>query len=786
MRTVTRGARLVLLAALLSTLGPRASWANCPFTPKMDLFGTNVWVDDASYLPDLATLKARWIRLECCFDHSDPTHAHYKSIINQVHAAGIKVLLLVDYMLTPLAKPAWSGSDAAWDAYRADWLPRLEEVAQAIGPLADAWELWNEEDHQLSGGYDPGVPAHQFGYLLRDAAKVLRRYSAAPLVVGGLATKRYSYYTDAKTAAGGTLDYDGLGVHTYGPANWTMTTVTNELDLLYSSWYSTAGLPLWVTEAGGQAIPGAEAHAAQYLQTVYDHTWAYHASKVHTIFYFTWRDTPALVGVNDIFGMVDVNGVKRPAFATYAGLTPAYSGGPCTGAGAPPVPAVQAPHVIAPLTMDGDLSDWPASAVPIQLATKDYVVQTKASGGDSDLSATVRFAWDAKYLYVGAVITDDVHQGNQAALQMWQTDSLQIAIDADHDHTAAGYDTDGDTELGFALLSTGPATARWTAPQGAPAFTATLAAKQLATGSVSLEGAVPISALPPLVAQAGTTVGMSLLVNDDDGSGREGWVQWSPGIGNTKNPSLFNHLYLAGTACETTTDCTAPSSCSSLQPPCSCVGGWTCNAAHHCEWECTCGNGKLDAGETCDPPSSCPKSCDDGNACSADVVGGSAGSCNLTCSHSAVATCLSGDGCCPAGCSPLTDADCSAACGNGQLDAGETCDPPSSCAQSCDDGKSCTADLTTGSAANCNVTCSHFEIPSCSDGDGCCPTSCSAATDSDCVVQPPSAEGGCSCRMGATGGAGGLASLFLLGLLRRAYSGRPRPRPGARSPRRRA
>ncbi len=32
---------------------------------------------------------------------------------------------------------------------------------------------------------------------------------------------------------------------------------------------------------------------------------------------------------------------------------------------------------------------------------------------------------------------------------------------------------------------------------------------------------------------------MSLLVNDNDGKGRKGWVEWTPGIGVTKNPSQF-------------------------------------------------------------------------------------------------------------------------------------------------------------------------------------------------------------------------------------------------------
>jgi hypothetical protein len=148
----------------------------------------------------------------------------------------------------------------------------------------------------------------------------------------------------------------------------------------------------------------------------------------------------------------------------------------------------------------------------------------------------------------------------------------------------------------------------------------------------------------------------------------------------------------------------------------------------------TCGNGVVDTGETCDPPGSCPASCDDGNACTMDPVTGSAATCDIACGHTPISACVPGDGCCPTGCTAATDADCSASCGNGTIDANETCDPPESCPAGCDDGNACTVDSLTGSAANCNGTCSHSSITSCSSGDGCCPTSCDSSTDTDCSV----------------------------------------------------
>ena len=153
-----------------------------------------------------------------------------------------------------------------------------------------------------------------------------------------------------------------------------------------------------------------------------------------------------------------------------------------------------------------------------------------------------------------------------------------------------------------------------------------------------------------------------------------------------------------------------------------------------------CGNGVIESGETCDPVESCPAVCDDGNACTTNDMSGSAETCNVACSFSSITTCAPGDGCCPTGCNPSTDTDCSATCGDGTVDENETCDPPSTCPMSCDDGDACTVDLLTGSIQNCNVACSNSPITTCVSGDGCCPAGCTSASDSDCS--------------GGTGGAG--------------------------------
>ncbi len=146
-----------------------------------------------------------------------------------------------------------------------------------------------------------------------------------------------------------------------------------------------------------------------------------------------------------------------------------------------------------------------------------------------------------------------------------------------------------------------------------------------------------------------------------------------------------------------------------------------------------CGNGVLDDGERCD--GDCPESCDDGFACTADVLEGSAATCDARCTHAAITACGEADGCCAAGCDAEGDADCSPTCGDAVRDAGETCDPPGSCPTSCDDGDVCTAEALVGEAAACSAECWVRTITECVPRDGCCPAGCTVETDADCAFE---------------------------------------------------
>src|SRR6185312_6805081 len=115
-----------------------------------------------------------------------------------------------------------------------------------------------------------------------------------------------------------------------------------------------------------------------------------------------------------------------------------------------------------------------------------------------------------------------------------------------------------------------------------------------------------------------------------------------------------------------------------------------------------CGNGRVDGRERCDiaipvgEVGACPDGCREQDGCFAQELAGQR--CGARCVPKEITESISGDGCCPKGATAATDSDCSATCGNGVIEASETCDPKESCPKpgSCTTAKKCMAARLTG------------------------------------------------------------------------------------------
>ena len=157
-----------------------------------------------------------------------------------------------------------------------------------------------------------------------------------------------------------------------------------------------------------------------------------------------------------------------------------------------------------------------------------------------------------------------------------------------------------------------------------------------------------------------------------------------------------------------------------------------CNSANDLDCSVSCGNGIVEAGETCDPPGTCPSSCSN-RACTPFELQGSAAQCTAHCVEKpTIKTCVTGDGCCPTGCTVANDNDCAIVCGDGVKSGTETCDPLASCPTSCAPVACQLRKLV--NAGTCTAECINDAVQTkCQSGDGCCPAGCNANNDGDCA-----------------------------------------------------
>ncbi|SDE70024.1 Glycosyl hydrolase catalytic core [Paenibacillus sp. UNCCL117] len=210
--------------------------------------------------------------------------------------------------------------------------------------------------------------------------------------------------------------------------------------------------------------------------------------------------------------------------------------------------------------IDGVLSqgEW-SDAMPI-LIDQTSQVQMTDWGGVNDLSGSGYIQWDNDYFYYAVAIKDDVHVQAGTNGDIWRGDSIQFTVDPGRKSGAADL---GYNEIGIALNSntSNVVVWRWTAASGVSSLSNVQASviRDDNSNTTTYEMAIPWDALLPVgvTAVSGTDLGFAMLINDNDGSGRRGWMEYMGGIGLSKDRSAFGDLLLVPLDVEMTSE-TAP------------------------------------------------------------------------------------------------------------------------------------------------------------------------------------------------------------------------------------
>ena len=161
-------------------------------------------------------------------------------------------------------------------------------------------------------------------------------------------------------------------------------------------------------------------------------------------------------------------------------------------------------------------------------------------GGPEDLSAQAWIGADPEHLVLRIEVTDDKHVQPFGGDEAWKGDNVQVAMAFPGER--------GLWELGFTRLDSGESEcAAWSVPAG---FDPGVCARSIRlrterVGNRTVYGAeIPLAALGVARETLRKGFRVNLLVNDNDGGGREGWITLAPGIGEKKDPAVYPYVMI--------------------------------------------------------------------------------------------------------------------------------------------------------------------------------------------------------------------------------------------------
>jgi len=211
------------------------------------------------------------------------------------------------------------------------------------------------------------------------------------------------------------------------------------------------------------------------------------------------------------------------------------------------------PRRTGTITIDGKLDepDWGnAPAYTINEARQFFPIlqekNIKPWGGPPDLSGTVRFLWDDQFLYLGVEVTDDIFCNPYQDADIWRGDSLQFLINPFRQ------EVEGKGRYDYAMgcgLKGNQVSCHLSADTSAPTGMVTdirLATRRLdaKNGNMVYEIAIPWSRLAPFKPRTGADLGLSMILNENDGEGRKSFMGWFGGV-HLKETDFVGDVILA-------------------------------------------------------------------------------------------------------------------------------------------------------------------------------------------------------------------------------------------------
>ncbi|MGO4495235.1 DNRLRE domain-containing protein [Paenibacillus sp. 2RAB27] len=161
--------------------------------------------------------------------------------------------------------------------------------------------------------------------------------------------------------------------------------------------------------------------------------------------------------------------------------------------------------------------------------------------GASDLSGKFWLNFDSNRLYITARVKDNTMTAPFTGADIYKNDSFQFAISNGLPGESLSW-----YEYGISQTPNGPQIYRWITPPGVSKGLVTngdlVVTRDENQHETIYELGLPWSELTPIKAERNGVISFSLLVNDNDGNGRKGWIEWGGGIGDGKLSNKFRSM----------------------------------------------------------------------------------------------------------------------------------------------------------------------------------------------------------------------------------------------------
>lgn len=203
-----------------------------------------------------------------------------------------------------------------------------------------------------------------------------------------------------------------------------------------------------------------------------------------------------------------------------------------------------------PVKIDGNGEEWTEGFITLNRSDQFHSLLSLGStyAGPDDLSARAAVKWDDDNFYLFADVLDNKHfSSGVTPVNIWQMDSIQFAVVYDPQSELSRSEFE---EIAVGELDGKPVIYRHkTRFKGDGDYTQ-IPGSETAVKTEGLhtyyEVKIPWSSLmvEKVKIEPGTELKFALVVNENDGVGRTGYLALGDGIVSSKNSSLFKRLYI--------------------------------------------------------------------------------------------------------------------------------------------------------------------------------------------------------------------------------------------------